>query len=358
MDGTCLRDVKAGYRTYGVGKLCRCLALIGLNNTNDKLCGQIVAMLKRIGEIPYSESWLDVRRYATVLKWADVVVALTATQTVSDELVTILQKEARPIGIPGVRTIFCPDESRIVEQLLVTPDLPALLAPVNQVTGPGNPTSPESAPSEGAREARLEQGNRPSNESSRDEGDLQRSATIIQAFFRRHKQRAGGKFAADFEDVVRFQIGSPERCTPARSWLLCLRGPLPHVVEFLHQTTDLAQSSIDLLNEEMHSSNHEALDELHAKGAELRGIRNDIAKLINELQPSSDFYSTDSAGTPDSVLEIVDKVKTIPNIVKTLQKFTSCPKDIDYDLGVEPLVCDRGPWKVPNSGAEEVIELS
>lgn len=228
-----------------------------------------------------------------MLKWADVVVALTATQTVSDELVTILQKEARPIGIPGVRTIFCPDESRIVEQLLVTPDLPALLAPVNQVTGPGNPSrafsilidllsrlklplvstaSPESAPSEGAREARLEQGNRPSNESSRDEGDLQRSATIIQAFFRRHKQRAGGKFAADFEDVVRFQIGSPERCTPARSWLLCLRGPLPHVVEFLHQTTDLAQSSIDLLNEEMHSSNHEALDELHAKGAELRYV--------------------------------------------------------------------------------------
>ncbi|KAG8942986.1 hypothetical protein FRC04_003272 [Tulasnella sp. 424] len=352
VDGTGLRDVKAGYRSYSVGKLCRCLALIGLNSSNDKLCGQIVAMLRRIGEVPYSGPWLDVRRYATVLKWADVVVALTATQTISDELVTILQKEGRTIGIPGVRTIFCPDESKIVEQLLLTPDLPALVAPINHVIDPGNPTSPESAPSKDTREARPKQGNRPTNESSRDERDLQKSATTIQAFFRRHKPRAGGKITADFEDVVRFQIRSPERCAPARSWLLCLRGPLPHVIEFLHKTADLAQSSIDLLNEEMHSSNHEALDELHAKGAELRGVRNDIAKLINELQPSSDFYSRDSAGTPDSVLEIVDRVKAIPNIVKNLQKFTSCPKDIDYELGIEPLVCDRGPWRVPNSGAE------
>ncbi|KIO30537.1 hypothetical protein M407DRAFT_152255 [Tulasnella calospora MUT 4182] len=94
----------------------------------------------------------------------------------------------------------------------------------------------------------------------------------------------------------------------------------------------------------MQLSQHQELDDLHAQALEIRRIRNSINRLIKELQPTSELYLQGPSNGTSSLHQIVEKVKIIPDLVNGIRKFTSCPKDLDYELGVEALLSDRVPW--------------
>lgn len=72
-------------------------------------------------------------------------------------------------------------------------------------------------------------------------------------------------------------------------------------------------------------------------------------QLIKYLYPSSNVYLECGPNSGISVLKIVEKVRWIPDLVSKLRKFTACPEDLDYNLGVEPLLSNRIPWVHPNS---------
>lgn len=74
------------------------------------------------------------------------------------------------------------------------------------------------------------------------------------------------------------------------------------------------------------------------------GIRDATLKLVKELQPTSEFYVEGTSNVPATVSQIVEKVMTIPTLVSGIRKFAACPQDLDYELGVEPLLSDRVPW--------------
>ncbi len=81
-----------------------------------------------------------------------------------------------------------------------------------------------------------------------------------------------------------------------------------------------------------------------------RRLRNFTNQLINELQSNSDFF--DNA----SVFTLVDKIKCIPDLVLNLRKYMECWEDLDYDLGVEPLLSNRVPWGVKQPGARSLLD--
>ncbi|KAG9047263.1 hypothetical protein FS837_002666 [Tulasnella sp. UAMH 9824] len=168
----------------------------------------------------------------------------------------------------------------------------------------------------------------------------EKGALIIQAFFRRCGRRAGGPIAAAYEQLIR-KLGENQLDPNLR---LCLRGPLPHVLEYLQTLKAASDSAIDSWKREMRNSSNEALDDLHIKGLELREIRDATNLIIEDLQPSSGLYLDLSSNSPLSVLEIVEKVRRIPGLITNIRKFANCPEDSDYNLGVEPLLSDRVSW--------------
>ncbi|KIO23207.1 hypothetical protein M407DRAFT_27274 [Tulasnella calospora MUT 4182] len=131
---------------------------------------------------------------------------------------------------------------------------------------------------------------------------------------------------------------------PSRLLLLCLRGPLPHVVEFLERLRNMVQDEVSALGKRTVASKDENQDELSKKLVELRRIRNDSKRIFKDLQPSSDFYFGRKSYPPASVSDIVGKVKSISMQVQSLRPFLEISEDMDYELGVEPLLSDRVAW--------------
>lgn len=109
----------------------------------------------------------------------------------------------------------------------------------------------------------------------------QKGASTIQACFRRHRRRAGGPIAHAFEELAMRRKTLSEGSQPGRFLLICLRGPLPHVVAYLHTLRDVCQGAVTVLNKEMHTSKHEALDELHGKAVEVRSVQSSGSKCQN-----------------------------------------------------------------------------
>ncbi|KAG8887494.1 hypothetical protein FRC00_000395 [Tulasnella sp. 408] len=185
-----------------------------------------------------------------------------------------------------------------------------------------------------------------------------RSASIIQAFFRRHRRRAGGPIAAVCERLAQKLKKRARSYNLARPLLLCVRGPLPHVLAYLRTLKILCEETIQALNRDMKESGHENIEELHEKGVEVRRIREAIIRVGKELQPSSSLYSTRLSATPVSVLEIRKRVRQVPELVRNLRNFVNCSEDLDYDLGVEPILSDRGPWASKNTSFSAKQRLS
>lgn len=97
-----------------------------------------------------------------------------------------------------------------------------------------------------------------------------RSASIIQAFFRRHRRRAGGPIAAAFERLAKKLKEHTPGSRLERSLLLCLRGPMPHVLAYIRTLKKLSEDTIQTLNRDIQESSHKGIEQLHVKGVEVR----------------------------------------------------------------------------------------
>ncbi|KAG8947676.1 hypothetical protein FRC00_008989, partial [Tulasnella sp. 408] len=324
-----------------ITRLCRAMALLGLNVDNEKLQGQILKAYQPLNK-PRMQR-MDFNKFATASKWDEVQDALQTSMTGSsmDELITITYKRQARASVAGIRQIFCQDDKDLLRKLMISPHVP-LAAPSIMPKQPENPNPPKVEVQAGA----IKDGEAPTERAVQMEGvDYKpihhKGASTIQAFFRRHRRRAGGPIASAFEDLVKRRALLANADPPSRFLLLSLRGSLPHVVASLQKLKDISQGAVTALNKKMQVSQHQELDDLHSQALEIRRIRNSINRLIKELQPTSEFYLQNGAG---SLQQITEKVKMIPDLVNGIRKFTSCPKDLDYELGVEALLSNRVPW--------------
>ncbi|KAG8914807.1 hypothetical protein FRC01_003904 [Tulasnella sp. 417] len=330
---------------------------VGFNVDNEKLQAQILKAYQPLNK-PRMQR-MDFNKFAAASKWDDVQDALQESMTGStlDELIAVTYKRQSRGTVSGIRQIFCQDEKDLLRKLMISPHVP-LAAPSIMPKQPENINPPKVDVQGGTAkdtEAETEQMEGVDYKPIHHKG-----ASTIQAFFRRHRRRAGGPIASAFEELAKRRILLANADPPGRFLLLTLRGPLPHVIASLQKLKDISHGAVIALNKKMQVSQHQELDDLHAQGLEIRRIRNSINKLIKELQPTSEFYlqgpsnkrPSNGAG---SLPQIIEKVKTIPDLVNGIRKFTPCPKDQDYELGVEALLSDRVPWAPKKPTAKKPV---
>ncbi|KAG8960167.1 hypothetical protein FRC05_007045 [Tulasnella sp. 425] len=366
--GSFLREVSLSIRSQAVERICRCLALLGNNMTGAR--DIVLSIFVKIN----AENAMrpEYQGFAQSRNWPQVNTALVASTRFSymDGLCTI-KRSVVPMSSGPISTILmCQSEASILGRLLLVPNPPtivlqsdiffpgwhlesesfeavsSLTAGLNGLflgSGHPEPSSPTATSQEGQLWEHSKFESVPSTPEDR------RSASIVQAFFRRHKRRAGGPIAAAFEKLVKKVIASREGPSFDRHLVLCLRGPLPHVLGYLQTLRGISESVVQSLNKEMQMINHEEIEEIHAKGVEIREVLDATNQLIKYLYPSSNVYLECRPNSGISVLKIVEKVRWIPDLVSKLRKFTACPEDLDYNLGVEPLLSNRIPWVHPNS---------
>ncbi|KAG8937466.1 hypothetical protein FRC00_005252 [Tulasnella sp. 408] len=343
MQGKLVKEAAPSARGRAVARLCRCLALIGHNIESTKWI--ILHILKEIGTVANPQVRTEYQGYATACNWNEVVMALKTSSATSplDKLIVVRQKaKALPSVVAGMRTIFCPDEGKLLKKLQLVDSPPTialqsqtLIPGLRQVaSNPGIELKPQQ--SDAALEQKslqLERKSYPRN-----------TASVIQAFFRRHRRRAGGPIARAFEDLAKKMAEDPDGQPPSRYLLLCVRGPLPHVLAYLNRLPDACLTRIRTLTKEMQDSEHEMIEELREKKDDVRSIHWDVERLIKDLHPSSKLYCRGPLKHQVSVSDIVARVQEIPNLVTRIHEFAECPEDADYDLGVEPLLSERVPW--------------
>ncbi|KAG8921255.1 hypothetical protein FRC01_000339 [Tulasnella sp. 417] len=325
----------------------------------EELCGQLILNhythdITRFDSLTMPRSWI-IRGFARStssvrngsMPWMLITVLdrfismLTLKEhtgsSAMDEICTLRRGPGSRNSVTFSKIINYSDEGEILPKLLLTQYPPAIVIQPRTVsvgvvqTGHGV-LKPESSMQgvRGGPQLRMAEST-PENE---------KSASILQTFFRRYGHRAGGPNAAAYEQLA-WRL---EKKQVDRNLRLCLRGPMPHVLGYLQTLKAASNEATDAWKREMQASSHETLDELHLKGIELREIRDATNLLIGALQPSSGFYLELPSDSSLSVLQIVEKVRQIPSLVTNIQKFVDCPADADYDLGVEPLLSNRVPW--------------
>lgn len=348
IQGKPLKDAAPSARGRAVARLCRCLALIGHNIERTK--ESILGIFKEIGTLADPQVRTEYQGYATASNWNEVARALRTSSVTStlDELIIVRQKsKGLPGLVAGMRTIFCPDEGRLLKKLQLV-DSPPTIALQSQILIPGSKqvaSTPglKTQPQQGyAVLAQKEEDLQLESEAFTEED--KKSASVIQAFFRRHKRPAGGPIARAFQDLAKKIADCPDGQEPSRNVLLCLRGPLPHVLAYLKLLHDTCLTRVRSLTKEMQDSEHEMLEELREKKDDVRSIHREVKKLFKELQPSSELYCQGPSKPPVLVSDIIERVQEIPNLVIKIRELAECPEDTDYDLGVEPLLSERVPW--------------
>ncbi|KAG9047261.1 hypothetical protein FS837_002664 [Tulasnella sp. UAMH 9824] len=366
MRGSPLWKVSYAVRSQAAQRICRCLALIGQNITGVRPTA--LGILKGLGTI--SPLRPEFQRFAKANDWDEVLDALgeSTKASVMDELFMIRRDVGYPSIRPRFKTVVCSDAKDILAKLQLT-QYPPAIALQSDILCPGrsresHQTAPSlsedlKGPSSGSDKQRdgLSYNNAqsrpvdkaPTFESVASTLQRRRSASIIQAFFRRHRRQAGGPIAAAFERLATKLQERTGSYILERALLLCIRGPLPHVLAYLQTLKNLSEGTIQKLNRGLPNINLQNIQELHEKGIEARRIRNTIIRLHKELQPSSNFYFDRILARPVSVVEIVEKVSQVPELIRELRNFGDCPEDLDYELGVEPILSDRVPWSLENT---------
>ncbi|KAG8917203.1 hypothetical protein FRC01_002611, partial [Tulasnella sp. 417] len=317
-------------------------------------------------------------RFSTAVEWSQVEEALQLFMASSqlDDLVKVIMPPRRVLVNPsGPRHVMCFDDEELLRKLLIGSHIPLsapLLLPkprakprgnipkprraspsnTTDIIGPSKEVAATAAPgtdvkTEPSKGDEASSTNRSSEGANQMEGvgyteKHHTSASIIRRLFLHHRRRAGGPVAAAFEELVKRLTKGPEK--RSRLLLVCLRGPLPHVLNYLHRLKEVAQTEVTSLNKAMQASKHQDLDAHHARGLEIRRVRNATNNLIKDLQPTSEFYLRKSSSTVPSVSEIVKKVRLIPDLVRDIRNFSPFPEDLDYELGVEPILSDGAPW--------------
>ncbi|KAG8937462.1 hypothetical protein FRC00_005248 [Tulasnella sp. 408] len=347
IQGKLIKEAAPSARGRAVARLCRCLALIGHNIERTK--ESILGIIKDIGTLADPQVRTEYQGYATACNWNEVARALRTSSAACslDELIVVRQKaKVLPTLVAGMRTIFCPDEGKILKKLQLVDSLPTialqsqtLIPGLKQVTSnPGIKPKPQqgfAALEQKEEDLQLE------SESYTEEDE--KKASVIQGFFRRHKRRDGGPIARAFEDLAKKMTEDPDG-EPSRYLLLCVRGPLPHVLAYLKRLHDACQTRVRSLTKEMQDSEHEMIEELREKKDDVRSIHREVKRLIKDLHPSSEFYLQVPLEPQVLVSDIVARVQEIPTLVNKIQEFAELPEDTDYDLGVEPLISERVPW--------------
>ncbi|KIO30547.1 hypothetical protein M407DRAFT_20435 [Tulasnella calospora MUT 4182] len=367
MRGSVLRDVSIAVRSQAVQRVCRCLALIGQNIIGIR--APVLGFFGKLGSPPVGPKYQGIgtsflgffkklavdsplvrpeyQRFAQATNWDGVVDALVGVTRAStmDELLMIRRDVGHPTIRPRFKTVVCPDGKDILAKLRIS-QYPPVIALQSDILCPGGNLPGFKKQEEGVsgNGVQTKSAAGPGFESVPSTPEDRRSASIIQAFFRRHRRRAGGPIAAVFERLAQKLKKRTRNYKLARPLLLCIRGPLPHVVAYLLTLRNISDKTIQTLNRNMQKISHEKIEELHEKGVEVRRIRDAIIRLGEELQPSSSLYSNRLSATPVSALEIVKKVEQVPELVRKLQNSVDCPEDLDYKLGVEPILSNRGPW--------------
>lgn len=89
-----------------------------------------------------------------------------------------------------------------------------------------------------------------------------------------------------------------------------------------------------------------------------RRIRDETSKLYKELQPSFEHYFKGPQTAPLSVAKIVEKVGLVPSLINSLRRLAAWPDDVDYDLGVEPLLSNRVSWRSNEPATNDTRQLT
>ncbi|KAG8948841.1 hypothetical protein FRC04_009306 [Tulasnella sp. 424] len=356
IQGKFLKDATPPVRGQAITRLCRCLALIGHNIV--KMKERIMGIFKEIMVgAPDPQARTEYQGYATACNWNEVARALRTSSASCelDELIIIRQSQKVPGLVAGMKTIFCPDEKRLLKRIQLA-DYPPMIALQCETLLPSskqdssNPVPKAQPPQINAQNEQEEDLQLESEAYTEDDHN---GARIIQAFFRQHRRRAGGPIAGAFEDLANRLVKENEEYPPSRDLLLCIRGPLPHVLAYLKVLHNTCQAEVKTLTKMMRDSDHGVLlDELREQKDDLRSIHREVKKLIKDLHPSSEFYCQGSLDAPVAVPDIISRVRQIPDLLTKIREFTDCPEDDDYELGVEPLLSERVPW-APQKGDDE-----
>ncbi|KAG8926505.1 hypothetical protein FRC01_008766 [Tulasnella sp. 417] len=360
-------------------RICRCLSLLGVNNRN--LQEDVLRALQPL-KLLAGVHWPDYVRFSTAVEWGQVEDALQLFMAHSqlDDLVKVIMPPRRLGFNPsGPRHVMCSNDVELLRKLLIGAHIPLsapLLLPPPPAKPRGNTTQthraslsnamdiagpPKDVPATAAptAEAKTEpsKGDEASSANRSSEGPTQMEGvrytevhhtkvSIIRKYFLRYRRRcldrARDPVAAAFEQLVK-RLMKGQEVLP-RIFLIYLRGPLPHVLKHLHRLKEVSQSEVTSLNKAMQASKHQDLDAHHARGLEIRRIRDATNNLIKDLQPTSEFYLRKSSNTIPSIQEIIEKVKLIPDLVRDIRKLASFPENVDYELGVVPILSDTAPW--------------
>ncbi|KAG9016354.1 hypothetical protein FRB90_003159 [Tulasnella sp. 427] len=362
MQGKAIKEATPPARSIVIARLCRCLALrlalmipaVGHNLVRTK--ESILGIFKELGVPDDPLVRTDYHGYATASNWNEVARALRASLSFSthplDEFIIIRQRMTKmPSLVGGMRTIFCPDERRLLKKLQLVDASPTIalqseiLMPDMNRGGSSNAeqkTQSQQINPENGQEEDIQL------ESESYTEDDHKCARIIQAVFRRHKQRTRDPIRNAYHDLAKRLVGDPEGPSPHRHLLLCLRGPLPDVLAYLRVLHNLCLAVVANITKEMQNSDHEMLEELREKKDDLRSIHREVKRITKDLHPSSGFYSRGSPRGLVSTSAIVDRVGLIPELVRRISDFTDCPTDNHYDDGVEPILSNRTPWITTN----------
>lgn len=100
------------------------------------------------------------------------------------------------------------------------------------------------------------------------------SASIIEAFFRRHHRPSGGAIVLEFQKLAKRRILAAQLPPPNGYWLICVRGPLPHAFGYLQRLEDISTTVASSIQNEMHLVSRKGLDRLRAKASEIRSVLN------------------------------------------------------------------------------------
>lgn len=219
-----------------------------------------------------------------------------------DDLVKVMMPPRRlAFTPPGPRLVMCSNDADLLRKLLIGSHIPLsaplllprpppkprgninkthmaslsnglnMLGPSKNIAATAAPTT--EAKTEPAKGEEASSANRSSEGPTQVEGvryteKHHKSASMIRRLFLHHRRRAGGPVAAAFEELVKRLLKGQE--TRPRFLLLCLRGPLPHVLNYLHRLKEVSHNEVVSLNKAMQASKHQDLDAYHARGLEIR----------------------------------------------------------------------------------------
>ncbi|KAG8997000.1 hypothetical protein FRB90_012598 [Tulasnella sp. 427] len=339
-------------------RLSRCLILVGHNIPHLR-----ASVLSIFNEMAYLS-----------LDWHEVVDDLKTCSSSADELICITWKEDPPSNEHGLRTMLCSDEQDLLRELSNMPEVMLTDLLTSDISAPGPEAAQQASTFEPVAPL-LEVDAKQSQDTAADgailPSDFGESATVdllfqenlslgdadqtekprksvktIEGFWIRRQAGAGDPLRRGFAEVVKRRSDATGSDQASRHLRLCLRGPLPHAVEFLEKFHDIVQGEVSAVNKQVISMGNDNLDEINRKAKELRRIRNEAKKLIKNLEPESQFYFGVKSKSPASISDIIKSIKGVQDLILSLRSLseTILENDEDYVLGVEPILSSRAPW--------------